>query len=135
MDYVVSVDNDNYCYHFFVICYEPFLCMDFPGSSDSKESACNAGDPSLITGLGRSPGEGNGYPLQYSDLETSTDRGAWQATVDGFAESDRTERFSLHFPLHTSSHLFFPANRNRLPLLYHRDYKSTYFSQREDQRS
>ena len=43
--------------------------MSFPGGSDSKESACNAGDPGLIPGLGRSPGEGNGYPLQYSCLE------------------------------------------------------------------
>ena len=135
IDCVVSVDNDSYCHQCLVICYEPFLCKGFPGSSDSKESACNAGDPSLISGSGRSPGEGNGYPLLYSDLENSMDRGAWQATVYGLAESDRTERFSLHFPLHTSSHLFFPANHNRLPLLYYRDCKSTYFSQHEDQRS
>ena len=40
--------------------------MGFPGTSDGKESACNAGDPDLIPGSGRSPGEGNGYPLQYS---------------------------------------------------------------------
>ena len=45
----------------------------FPHSSVGKESTCNAGDPSLIPGLGRSPGEGNGYSLQYSDLENSTD--------------------------------------------------------------
>jgi len=55
----------------------------FPGSSDGKESACNAGDLGLIPGSGRSPGEGNGYPLQYSCLEYSMDRGAWQATVHG----------------------------------------------------
>ena len=54
---------------------------DFPGDSDAEESACSAGDPGLIPGLGRSPGEGNGYPLQYSGLENSTDRGAWWATV------------------------------------------------------
>ena len=48
----------------------------FPGGSDSKGSACNAGDPGLITGWGRSPGEGNGNPLQYSYLENSMDRGA-----------------------------------------------------------
>ena len=48
------------------------LChTSFPGSSAGKESACNAGDPSLILGLGRSPGEGNSYPLQYSCLENS----------------------------------------------------------------
>ena len=49
----------------------------FPGASDSKESTCNAGDLGLILGLGRSPGKGNSYPLQYSCLENSMDRGAW----------------------------------------------------------
>ena len=51
----------------------------FPGGSDSKESAHNVGDTNLIPGLGRSPGERNGYPLQYSCLENSMDRGAWQS--------------------------------------------------------
>ena len=51
--------------------------LGFPGGSDSKASACNAGDPGLIPGLGRSPGEGNGNPLQYSCLENPMDRGAW----------------------------------------------------------
>ena len=55
--------------------------MGFPGGSESKESACNAGDLGLISGLGRSPGEGNGYPLQYSCMEDSMDRGARWATV------------------------------------------------------
>ena len=63
----------------------------FPGGSDGKESACNAGDPDLLSGLGRSPGEGNSYPLQYSCLENSMDRRTWQATVHGVAESDMTE--------------------------------------------
>ena len=49
--------------------------MSFPGGSDGKASACNAGDLGLISGLGRSPGEGNGNPLQYSCLENPTDRG------------------------------------------------------------
>ena len=49
----------------------------FPGDSDGKASACNAGDPGSIPGLGRLPGEGNGNPLQYSCLENSMDRGAW----------------------------------------------------------
>ena len=55
----------------------------FPGGSDGKESACNAGDPGSIPGSGRSPGEVNGYPLQYSCLENPMDRGALQATVHG----------------------------------------------------
>ena len=66
------------------------LCLnkwDFPGGSDGKESACNAGDPGLIPGLCRSPGEGSGYPLQYSFLENSMDRGAWQVAVHGVKNS------------------------------------------------
>ena len=59
----------------------------FPGGSDGKESACNAGDPGLIPGLGRSPGEGNGNPLWYSCLENSMDRRAWQAIVHGVTKS------------------------------------------------
>ena len=55
----------------------------FPGGSDGKESACNAGDLGLIPGSGISPGEGKGYLLHYSCLENSKDRGAWQATVHG----------------------------------------------------
>ena len=61
--------------------------MGFPGGSDSKEPACNAGDPSLISGSGRSPGGGHGYPLQCSCLGNPMDRGAWQATVQGLTES------------------------------------------------
>ena len=62
--------------------------------SDSKESACNAGDLDLIPGWGGSPGEGKGYPLQYSCLENSMDRGTWQATVHGVTELDTTERLT-----------------------------------------
>ena len=54
-----------------MLVYYYFLLLGFPGSSAGKESTCNAGDPSLIPGLGRSPGEGNGYPLQYSGQENS----------------------------------------------------------------
>ena len=57
------------------------ITKGFPGGSDGKESAWNAGDPVSIPGLGKSPGEGNGYPLQYSCLENSKDRRAWPATV------------------------------------------------------
>ena len=57
--------------------------VGFPGGSDGKESAYNVGDPGLIPGSGRSPGEGNGSPLQYSRLENPMDRGSWQATVHG----------------------------------------------------
>ena len=57
----------------------------FPYSSVGKESTCHAGDLGSIPVLGRSPGEGNGNPLQYSCLETATDRGAWWATVHGLA--------------------------------------------------
>ena len=60
--------------------------MSFPGGSDSKESACSAGDAGLIPGSGRSPGEGNGNPLQYSCLENPMDGGAWWATVHGVAK-------------------------------------------------
>ena len=61
--------------------------MGFPGGSDGKDSPCNAGDPGSIPGSGRFPEEGNGNPLQYSCLENSMDRGAWQAIVHGLAKS------------------------------------------------
>ena len=74
---------------------------DFPG--DGKDSACNSGDPVSIPGSGRSPGEGNGNPLQYSCLENSMDRGAWWATVHGVTESDMT---NTHTHTHTHTHSF-----------------------------
>ena len=61
-----------------------------------KESACNSGDLGLIPELGISPGEGNGYPLQYSGLENFMDRGTWQATVHGVAKS-RTSLSNAHY--------------------------------------
>ena len=63
--------------------------MSFPGGSDGKESACDAGYVVLIPEWGRSPGEGNGNPLQYSCLENPMDEGAWWATVHGVAQSLR----------------------------------------------
>ena len=64
-----------------------FPPLGFPGGSDSKESARKAGDLGSVPGLGRSPGEGNGNPVQYSCLENSMDRGAWQAIVHGVAKN------------------------------------------------
>ena len=61
--------------------------MGFPGVSDVKESACSVGDQGLIPGSGRSPGEGNGKPLQYFCLENPADRGAWQVAAYGVAKS------------------------------------------------
>ena len=69
--------------------------LGFPGSSDGKGHRRPGFDP----WSGQSPGEGNGYPLQYSCLENSMDRGAWWATVYGIAESDMIEQLMLWFPL------------------------------------
>ena len=60
---------------------------DFPSGSEGKESAYSVGDLGLMPGLGRSPGERNGCPLQYSCLRNPMDRGAWWATVHGVAKS------------------------------------------------
>ena len=75
--------------------------MGFLGSSDGKASAYNAGDPGVIPGSGRSPGEGNGTPLQYSCLENPMDRGVWWATIHGVAKSwtQLSDFTSLHFRL------------------------------------
>ena len=64
-----------------------FFFLSITGDSDGKEHTCNAGEPGLIPGSGRSSGEGNGNPLQYSWMENSMDRGAWWATVHGVAKS------------------------------------------------
>ena len=66
--------------------------MGFPDGSDSKEYACGVGDLGLIPGSGRSPGGGHGNPLQYSCLENSMGRGAWQATVHGVTKSQARRR-------------------------------------------
>ena len=68
--------------------------MGFPGGLDSKESAYNVGDLCLIPGSERFPGEGYGYPLQYSCLENSIDRGEWQATAHGVEKSWSDTRLS-----------------------------------------
>ena len=90
----------DYCYHLskfhmyvLVYCIGVFLSgllhsvYILPGGSDGKASVYNAGDPGSIPGLGRSPGEGNGNPLQDYCLENPMDRGAWQAAVYGVAKS------------------------------------------------
>ena len=71
----------------------------YPGGSDGKASAYNAGNPGLIPGSGRSPGEGNGNPLQYSHLQNPVDRGAWWATVHGVTKS-RTRLSDFTFTLY-----------------------------------
>ena len=70
--------------------------MGSPGVSNDKESTCSAGDLGSTPGLGRCPGEGNGYPLQFSGLENSMN-----CIVHGFAESDTTERLSRSWYIHT----------------------------------
>ena len=80
-----------------------WLIRGFPVGSDGKESAYNAGDWGLIPGSGRSPGEGDGNPLQHSCLENSMDRGPWQTSPWGHEESDTTERLThTHTHTHTA---------------------------------
>ena len=67
--------------------FRPKTRRGFPGGSDCEDPACSAGDPGLIPGSGRSHGEGNGYPFQYSCLENFMDRGAWWAIVHRAAKS------------------------------------------------
>ena len=76
--------------YFEIVIFSPSYLLsfsDFPCGSDGKASACNAGDPDLVPGLGKSPGEGNGNPLQYSCLENPMNRRACWATVHGVTES------------------------------------------------
>ena len=72
--------------------------QDFPRGLGGKESACNPGDLCSIPGLGRSPGEGNGNPLQYSCLENPVERGAWWATVMGLQRVRHDQHFHLFPP-------------------------------------
>ena len=96
-----------------LICFALHIHKDlFPGGSGSKESACNAGDPGLIPGSGRSPGEGNGYPLQYSCLENSSgQRSLAGYTPWGHKESDMTDWLSFQFhDQDVMGNLEFPLN-------------------------
>ena len=83
----IAVDQESVI---LIITFLDFL-LCFSGGSDSKESVCNMGTPGSTLGLGRSPGEGNGNPLQFSCLENYTDKGAWWATVHWVSQSDTTE--------------------------------------------
>ena len=75
-----------------------FQIQKVPGGSDDKESACNAGDPGLIFGLGKSPGEGNGYPFQSPCLGNPMDREAWRALVLGVPKSwTQLREYHFHF--------------------------------------
>ena len=83
----------------------------FPSGSDGKVSACNAGDPGSIPGLGRSPGEGNGNPFQHSCLENPMDGGTWQATVRGVAKClTRLSDFTFTFRKRSKFELQFLLN-------------------------
>ena len=80
--------------------------LDFPGGSDGKASAYNVGDPGLIPGSGRSPGEGNGNPLHYSCLENPMDGGVWLATVHGVTKSQtQLSDFTIYLSIHLSIYL------------------------------
>ena len=86
-----------FCHTIYFYVVSP-LPLGIPGGSDGKESACDAEDSGLIPGSGRSPGEGNGNPIQYSCLENPMGRGAWQATVHGsHKELDTTKQLLFHF--------------------------------------
>ena len=81
----------------------------FPGSRVVKNPPANAADSSLIIGLGRSPGEGNGYLLQYSCLDNSMDRGVWRATVHGVTKSQTqlsNSHTQTHIYIHTYTHTY-----------------------------
>ena len=105
----------------------PTFSSSFPGGSDSKESACNAGDSGSIPGSGRSPGEGNGNPLQCPCLENSMDRGAWRATVHGVAKSwTRQSDFHLQAVLLAKTR----NARQRGPGLQRESWSSPWWLQR-----
>ena len=104
---------------FLLLCIFRFLSasviLSFPGGSDGKESACNTGGLTSIPGLGRSLGEGNGYPLQYSRLQNPMDRGTWWAVV---VESDMTERSRF-----LQSKLLLPPSSRRVVIMF-RSYQN-----------
>ena len=87
--------------------YIHITTYDSPGGSDGKESFCNVGNPGSIPGSGRSPGEGNGNPLQYSCLENFMGRGAWRTTVHGVSKSQtQLSDQDFHFHVYTQSRVY-----------------------------
>ena len=88
------------------------ILSGFPGGWDGKESTCYVGDLGSTSGLGRSPGEGNGYPLQNSCLENSMDRGTRQALVHGVAKS-WTQLSNFHFHLFMLPTSWHPGSASR----------------------
>ena len=117
------------------------LKASLPGGSDGKASACNAGGPSSILGSGRSPGEGNGNPLQYSCLENSMDWGTWWATVHGVTKNwarlsnfaFKSETYLYPFPELTTKlldlldlSLMYRRKMGKTPPTSKRDWQVTY---------
>ena len=90
------------------------LCI-FSGGSDSKEYACNAGDPGSVSELGRSPGERNGNPLQYSCLENSMEKRAWWATVHGVTKS-QTQLSDYHTQCISGESVDFKDKTNKIAI-------------------
>ena len=83
------MNSQFYCWYNYL--RQPWIFTGFPDSLVGKESACSAGDLGSNPGSGRSPGEGNGNPLQYACLKNPMDRGAWWARVHGVAKESDTE--------------------------------------------
>ena len=103
----------------------------FPGGSEVKASACNVGDLGSIPGSGRSPGEGNGNPIQYSCLENPMDGGAWWATVHGVSKSrTRLSDFTFTFTFL----LYSTGNYIQYPVINHngKDYKKECYLSLDD---
>ena len=101
---IVRLEGGGYITEYELAFPEMAWDVSFPGGSEVKVSACNAGDLGSIPGSGRSPGEGNGNPLQYSCLENPMDRGAWWATVHRVTKSQtRLSDFTFTFTFMFSS--------------------------------
>ena len=91
------------------------VCYSFPGDLDGKASACSVGDPGSIPGSGRSPGDGNGNPLQYPCLENSMDGGAWQAIVRGVTKS---QTWLSNFTLQAHLEMYVPPKETNWRMKY-----------------